>query len=391
MGKDRLIVKNFGPIREADVELGKITVFIGEQASGKSVLAKLALLLRNPRASQNKRHIYNWITLGFQDLNISNFLNKNSIGLFYTDQFIFGFEKEEGFREVKDKDLDKLLSILHNIEVDIRNNERDNLLKESYRSNQERFSLGLEAVKSRLNKSFFLEPVYIPTERHLVSVLVQSLFNLIKHEVSLPNFIKDLGDRYQSSRNIARQVDLPGMNLQYIFGGHDDKIRLENGKLLDLTESSSGVQSIVPLSIIVEAVNENVNHLFIVEEPELNLYPTTQKALVEYLIEKCTKGNNRLIITTHSPYILTALNNCIQAQNVIDLHPESAEEVNRIIPPQYHIKYEDVKAYHVAGGTAKPIMDDEFQVIDANALDDVSNELGSVFDKLLTLKYQNQD
>ena len=32
-----------------------------------------------------------------------------------------------------------------------------------------------------------------------------------------------------------------------------------------------------------------------------------------------------------------------------------------------------------------------FEDTDANALDDVSNELGSVFDKLLTLKYQNQD
>ena len=45
------------------------------------------------------------------------------------------------------------------------------------------------------------------------------------------------------------------------------------------------------------------NFRFIIEEPELNLYPTTQKLLLEYLIEKCTKGDNRLIVTTHSLYI----------------------------------------------------------------------------------------
>lgn len=130
---------------------------------------------------------------------------------------------------------------------------------------------------------------------------------------------------------------------------------------------------------------------FIIEEPELNLYPTTQKKLVEYLIEKCTQGDNRLIITTHSPYILTALNNCIEASNVRKLHPESEAEVDKLVPRQYQIDYEDVMAYFVADGTAKPIMNEEYQIIDANALDDVSNELGHVFDSLLDLKYQNQE
>jgi hypothetical protein len=47
-------------------------------------------------------------------------------------------------------------------------------------------------------------------------------------------------------------------------------------------------------------------------------------------------GDNRLIITTRSPYILTALNNCIQAQNVVDAHPESVQEVNKMISSKYH-------------------------------------------------------
>ena len=35
--KDRIAVKNFGPIREVNVELGDLTVLIGAQASGKSL------------------------------------------------------------------------------------------------------------------------------------------------------------------------------------------------------------------------------------------------------------------------------------------------------------------------------------------------------------------
>ena len=37
----KLTVKNVGPIREAELEVKKHTVFIGPQGSGKSTLAKL--------------------------------------------------------------------------------------------------------------------------------------------------------------------------------------------------------------------------------------------------------------------------------------------------------------------------------------------------------------
>jgi AAA15 family ATPase/GTPase len=132
-------------------------------------------------------------------------------------------------------------------------------------------------------------------------------------------------------------------------------------------------------------------NLFIIEEPELNLYPTTQKKLVEYLIEKCTKGDNRLIITTHSPYILTALNNCIEASNVLKTNPDAQAQVDTLVPPASQLDYEDIRAYYVADGTAHSIMHEEYQMIDANALDDVSEDLAQVYDSLLSLKYQPQD
>ena len=41
----KLTVKNFSVIKEAELEFGKITVLIGPQASGKSLLCKLAYFL----------------------------------------------------------------------------------------------------------------------------------------------------------------------------------------------------------------------------------------------------------------------------------------------------------------------------------------------------------
>ncbi|WP_300806264.1 AAA family ATPase, partial [Helicobacter sp. UBA3407] len=46
MEKERLIIKNFGPIVEADIEIKPFMVFIGESGSGKSVILKLLSLFR---------------------------------------------------------------------------------------------------------------------------------------------------------------------------------------------------------------------------------------------------------------------------------------------------------------------------------------------------------
>ena len=37
----RIAVRNFGPLRDCDVNINKYTIFIGPQGSGKSTLARL--------------------------------------------------------------------------------------------------------------------------------------------------------------------------------------------------------------------------------------------------------------------------------------------------------------------------------------------------------------
>ena len=45
--KDRIAVKNFGPIRDVNVELGDLTVLIGAQASGKSLFLQMFKLVKD--------------------------------------------------------------------------------------------------------------------------------------------------------------------------------------------------------------------------------------------------------------------------------------------------------------------------------------------------------
>ena len=60
----------------------------------------------------------------------------------------------------------------------------------------------------------------------------------------------------------------------------------------------------------------------IVEEPELNLFPSTQASLLYDMIKMIGHDRDMLVITTHSPYILYALNNCMLRWLVSDTAPE---------------------------------------------------------------------
>jgi predicted ATPase len=85
MASEKLIVKNFGPIREAEIDLRKVTVFIGEQASGKSVLAKLVEIFNNVKYGSAGSYISSFI-----DLNIYNFI---------TDETYISFQNK--FHKIK--------------------------------------------------------------------------------------------------------------------------------------------------------------------------------------------------------------------------------------------------------------------------------------------------
>ncbi|MCE7922506.1 MAG: hypothetical protein DYG98_05595 [Haliscomenobacteraceae bacterium CHB4] len=383
MAKEMLTVKNFGPIREAHLDLQKVTVLIGEQASGKSVLAKLVAIFRNVQyiISQNSNE---W----FEHFSILQYLNENT-DIYYESDF-YSIKVEKG--EVRLFNVDKQILLFHKLQsIQQRYKGQYNLLDKEQLQTFQEATEQITTLEKEVQK-YGQDAIYIPAERILISILSEASFSLQLSQVSLPKFLLMFGRDYEKSRKHINQLEIITLDLKYSYLGGVDIVEYNNAKT-KLSESASGLQSILPLLLVVEdcsnsTVTLKMNFRFIIEEPELNLYPTTQKKLVEYLIEKCTIGDNRLIITTHSPYILTALNNCIQARNTLREHPEHADEVAKLVRPESQIDFEDVMTYFVAGGTARPIMNNENRLIDANTLDDVSDELGDIFDRLLDLEMQ---
>ena len=378
MATEKLIVKNFGPIREAELDLKKVTVFIGEQASGKSVLAKLITIISKPQFNKAPS-LYAFLEqLSFFE--IDGFLNDDSFIYCKVDNLEFNLINRE-LQFTMSPNLRKLEFSTELFNSD-KNKSNDNTdLNLTQRLEQ----------SGKLINPIFKNTIYIPTERFLISIISNSFFSLALNNITLPKYLLSFGQLFEESRRENKSFKTNVIkNLSFSFKDEKNIVDFNENKI-ELSKSSSGIQSLIPLLLCINHTNLDKNaKRFVIEEPELNLYPSTQKKLVEYLIENCTKDDNRLILTTHSPYILTTLNNLIQAKNVVKQNPELAEEVSKIVPPQYQLDFDDIAVYFVADGTVRSILNNENQLIDATALDDISNEISEDFGKLIQLEFQNE-
>ena len=102
----------------------------------------------------------------------------------------------------------------------------------------------------------------------------------------------------------------------------------------------------------------------IVEEPEQNLFPKSQQNTLNSLLEfNNLNEGNKLIMTTHSPYILSYLTMAIKGKLVLDKIKKDKskdkleKKLNKIIPLKSLISPDDVAIYQI---------DDEGNIIKLN-------------------------
>lgn len=127
-------------------------------------------------------------------------------------------------------------------------------------------------------------------------------------------------------------------------------------------------------SSIYKNLFETNNSQFIIEEPEQNLFPETQRDLVYYLLQKCLdKEGNRLTLTTHSPYVLYALNNCMMAALVCD--KMSQMELSKLKCRQSKIAPSSVSIYEIRDGVVKKTIQGEDGLISDNYFDQKMKDL----------------
>ncbi|MEJ7682232.1 MAG: AAA family ATPase [Segetibacter sp.] len=228
-------------------------------------------------------------------------------------------------------------------------------------------------------------PFYVPTERGL-----QSIFSLGKNSIQNLSdaLFNQLAQLDQIARLFKNETKIEPLGISYKNENGKGYIKKDtDDKFYSLFNAASGYQSTIPIVLLVKYYSEIRKKLktFIIEEPELNLFPTAQNKLMQYLVDKTMNYGNNMLLTTHSPYILTSLNNLTYAYKVGQLFNDEAE---KIIDKKYWINPNDVSVYMMlSNGECEDIFDREEGLIKAEKIDGVTNILNEQFSSLLNLQF----
>lgn len=401
---EQLIVKNFGPIKDAKVDFKRVTVFIGPTGGGKSTLAKLAAIFRDDnfflRLSALERQLEFNKSLSLYGL--STFGNTNSE--IYMDS-TWNTSKLVGKKFILDKEKRKTFESNALVELQSLANQYGLIKPEPVVAFSRNFLRDLINTSSKIEArndyfnligKYFPDQHYIPADRVLTSIITGSTFRLQSQRINTSSILTDFLGSFEMARDFYAEhggysLEIPSLELHYEYENDKQTVRFNTPRgaiKSSLSESASGIQSIMPLVLIADFFGELNSQSIIVEEPELNLYPTAQQGLLNWLVEKCTKGDNDLIITTHSPYILSSCNLLLEAYKVAQQRPDLEEEITAIVPKEQWLNPDEFAAYYVADGTVKPITDVRTHLIGSNELDAVSGDISDSFRKLLRLKKQ---
>ena len=407
----RLVIRNVGPIQSLDINLNKVNVFIGPQGSGKSTIAKIVSFCSwmEKVNDATTRAVADGLIkrLGSFHHMTEYFTDKSSI-YYIGDNIAFCYNWKE-----------------------------DYTLPSRFVESNPQSSRPDEVVFYALDKVVNPKVAYIPAERNFVSA-VPTLKKYSENNDNLQSFVNDW---FEAKRHYTQDSPMPltNLGLDYYYNKDLDRdyLKLGSQKSIPLTSASSGFQSIVPLTVLVkwlssgiyeenkpfspeenQRVQEILSHLsgstssaeaelvdrlrgfiqgrvyshtqFIVEEPEQNVFPKTQMELLYHLISEINHGrNHRLLMTTHSPYILYALNNCLLAYLVKDrLDEETASSLECV---KYAVNPADVSVWSIKDGYVRDYRDephktiqDEKGLIRKNYFNDVMKEVMGEFNTLLS-------
>ncbi len=351
----KLIVKNFGVLKDIDINLNKTNLFIGENGAGKSVLAKLITIVTTMILTEDE------IFKKFKDYNIDFISDDTIIKLIGKEDTIFELKNKKIKLMPSTVRLAELYPILEPV-----------IKLEKNKTEQDK---GLLEIETQFNQ--FVSQ-YIPAERNLISIFNNSLSNFIVNDMPLPKTLLEFSAQYNKARQEIQQLDL--LDIKFETDGKKDKIYYNRTEFLSLEHSSSGIQAAVPMCLAVKYFNTKHDHI-IIEEPELNLFPKAQVDIVRFIIEN---SDNNLYLMTHSPYILSALNSSILAYKISKKSKTQKQKADKIIPASQQIDPSEFGAYLIENGTAIDIVSKR-GLINENSISKCSEDIDDEFYSLMDI------
>ena len=363
-----LHIKHFGPIEDSTkIECTPLMVLIGRQSSGKSTFMKVLCFCR-------------WIEKRVM-VSTDDIINQ------YTHYGRFVKELKQ-FHRLNDDYFKDNSSIEYN---------GDTIVIEYHGGTNPKISRKADFAQRRYNSKI----CYIPAERNLVAALqnIDRAYKATERDV-LFNFIYEWDEaKSPSTRSNPYKLSVTG-DFSYACQSGNDLIIRKDGTESPAFYASSGIQSVTPLDVMshymmsqvgerapmsmsdLNAIQEpNSKRLtyqsaqVFIEEPEQNLYPESQRLIILSLVKALAEAQKKesepsmIMLTTHSPYILSVINVLLSASAA-----SSKESGKGIIDSTLLLNPSDVSGYFIdEDGIFKSIVDEDLQMLDGMQLDGVSD------------------
>ena len=377
-----LHIKNFGPILDSTkIELTPLMVLIGRQSSGKSTFMKLLCFCR-------------WVEkkiMASTDDIVSQYTHYNR---FVKDLKSFHRLNDEYFKANTELKYDG--DVIRIEYTGINGNAK------------------IVRKKSFAEKRYNSKLCYIPAERNLVSAIqnVDKTYKATGRDV-LFNFIYEWNEAKEpyTNEHPFKLAATGGFSYVNKFGA--DVLVREDGSETPAFYASSGMQSVMPMDVMVNYITDCVGknaslsmrerneisetdndyadrrlfyqsaQLFI-EEPEQNLYPESQKLVVMSIVRSLKKAlengseQSLALVTTHSPYIMSVVNVLLLAAIVTEKGlKQEVIDGDSVLPSS------SISGYFIdEKGIFQDILDAEVPMLSGNDLDGVSDWVDDSISKL---------
>lgn len=206
----KLVIENIGPIKKAELDLKRINVVIGPQSAGKSCILKIACFC----AWAEKRVLLEQGKNGFANFD-------------YVFENLVVFHKLDGY--IHSGSLVEYQSDFVHFTCDFDSKKFDLTISDNC----------WEYKRGKIS--------YIPSERNLVAA-IPNWFEVKFGNTNIRNFISDWNG-VRGMYNSGNMLDVLNLNVKYFFDNESsrDYVLLKDGVKLNLTNASSGLQSVIPM------------------------------------------------------------------------------------------------------------------------------------------------
>ncbi len=424
---ERLIVDGFAGMKHVELEIGRINLLIGPESTGKSVCAKLLYFSKSLPT----------VDSGFS-LQGNCTGNKEELDTLVRQKFERYFPPDawpSAAFQINYVAGSQSLTIKHSSESNARPEfeysecfltlyqewarERERMRREWLSTKRPGFSEMLNAtmdhlndmVKVRIGDWAAFAQFFVPAGRSFFANLQSNPFQLLSGNNSIDPFLVEFAKVYEFARKTSRlgpkrddnnpadverrigQASASLLGGEYLCEEEEHFLLFEDTRKVRVANVSSGQQELLPLCVALQWIagfrDGRIGITLYVEEPEAHIFPSTQRRVVELMstVFNAANTNLQLVVTTHSPYILTAFNNLIQAGELAQTLPESKlPELYKIVPKEQILAPTDLNAYALRDGGCENLKDPETGLIAADVIDSVSDELAAQFSDLLGLE-----